>query len=189
MCDLLLLSVHQVDGQLLELADQLSLPQQSIDNVLNVCFDLLLILRQCYPRCIIVPFGSSVTGLGIQSSDGDLTFFSNPPSDYVDLLRGLRYFSTATSASIERFERAYDISFIPATSEKSSASLETESSASLETESSARRQKQFSDIANALKKQTDEWSRVKPLPNARCPIIKFAHRRTSLDCDLSVDAP
>jgi len=173
----------QVDRQLQELVDQLLLPQEKIDDVVRVCFDLLLSLRQQFPSCIVVPFGSTVAELGILSSDGDLTFFSNPSSDFVDLLRDLRYFSSSTAATIKLFESEYKIMFIPPTPVKLAANSKNFSEENCHTKDL------FQGVVKVLRKieKLRTLSSMTPIPNARCPIIKFVHRETALDCDLSVD--
>ncbi len=143
---------------------------------------MLLRLRSIYPRCMVVPFGSSITGLGVLSSDCDLAFFSNPPMSLVNLLTQEKYFSASSLATIIELERKHQVKYIPPDSSKDGKGLLGKPSHHNNPHILT-----FNTVTSVIRKHK-KLSYVMPIPHARCPIIKFVHNKTGLHCDICVNA-
>ena len=168
------------------LSERLAQSQESINDVLAICFNLLPRMRPSFPRCMVVPFGSTITGLSMQSSDCDISFISNPPESLVTLLTDKRYFSADSLATIERLEQDHDVKFRPPSQEYFPEHSAADDDVVLE------KHKQsfgliFDKVTFLLRRNKRYLSHVYPIRHARCPIIKFVHDETSLNCDISIE--
>lgn len=167
-----------MDGQFERLSKMLALPQESIDNILLICFNILVQLRPIFPRCMVVPFGSTVTGLGMLDSDGDLAFLSDPPKSLVTLLTNDRYFSEDSLATIKKLEETHQVQFAPPPHLKSANPSREELKRSFH--------ETFSKVLKVMRSMST-LRNIQPIKSARCPIIKFVHKNPFMDCDISIE--
>lgn len=188
----------QIDSQLQRLSERVALPQKAVKNHLVIAFQLLQQIRPFFPRCMIIPFGSAISGLGTVTSDCDLCFFTDPPASLV-LLSGSRYFSPPLWSLVVALEAQYGISFCPPRSVSTSPPSSSQSS----NKSRGRRGSSspspsaqgvctskgsvFDQITSLIRKNKD-MCKVYAVSRARCPIITFVHSNTSLCCDVSIDS-
>lgn len=173
-----------------------------LESQLLITFQLLKLLRQSFPHCLLVPFGSAISGLGTQHSDCDLCLVLSPPASLTSLLSGQNYFSPTLLPIVERLEREYDLQLcpppLPLTDVKMSPEWqEEERIASTATTSLsppklsrinriALHRPLFEEVCAPLRRSKD-YERILPLLGARCPIIRFSHKPTSLHCDMCIN--
>ena len=60
------------DQQLVELTSLFNMDQEEMGNRVNICKILQRTFVDHYPRCVVYPFGSSLSGLGFPGSDLDI---------------------------------------------------------------------------------------------------------------------
>ena len=177
-----------------------TIPMPVLEDHLDVTFQLLKEVRQRYPHCVLVPFGSIITGLATKHSDCDLCLLPHPPAALVHLLTGTTYFSPPLLSIVERLETKYSVPLQPPA--MSSGPPATPPSPSPPTSairegapltSSLSRSERASAFGPMLKtlyghvQKIDGCSRILSLPNARCPILRFAHDPTKLDFDVCIE--
>lgn len=186
--------VSQVDHQLRYLHEQNQMAQADVESRLRIAFQLLRVFRRIYPHCLLVPFGSIISGPGTQISDCDFSLVRHPTPHLSHVLSGPRYFSPQLIPIVESLEKEYGISMCP----EPPSGVATPTPVPFPSVPHSREKgpvpltknvKETKAILSEVAKVVCEIeaSRVHSIPHARCPIVKFYHEPTSLECDLSVD--
>jgi predicted nucleotidyltransferase len=106
-------SFTQLDNQLLRLSKANTIPVSVLENHLDITLQLLGSVRQRYPHCLLVPFGSIITGLATEHSDSDLCLVPYPTTALVQLLTGRNYFTPCMLSMISYLEAKYNVTFQP----------------------------------------------------------------------------
>ena len=173
-----------------------------IEKRLQIAFQLLNVFRPIYPHCLVVPFGSVISGPGTSLSDCDFCLIRHPTPHQAYVMTGMRYFSPQLMPIVERLEKDYGQEIYPAALalERGKSTVSTHSPLPLlEGKVSAatplrgeRKVERIKDTKLVLKEigrvvQGIATGKVRSIPHARCPIVKFYHKSTGLECDLSVD--
>lgn len=169
------------------------MPESALEDQLDITFQLLREVRKSSPSCILVPFGSVITGLATRHSDSDLCLVPNPPVPLICILTGTSYFSPPLLSIVERLESKYGVSMCPPGTPSSPPTTSSERFSTIFTAGNLSRSERGAASAPLLKKlrehvhKMEGCSRVVSVPNARCPIIRFRHERTSLDFDVCIE--
>lgn len=179
----------QLETQLLRLSETTAMPLSMRENQLSVTFQLLKEVRKSSPQCLLVPFGSVITGLATRHSDADLCLVPNPPAPLVRILTGTSYFSPGLLSVVESLESKYGVPLCPpvtpVSGEGQYSCLATACNLSR-----TQRVAAFGPLLRQLRAHVDNMdgcSHVLSLPNARCPIVRFRHDPTSLDFDVCIE--
>lgn len=164
----------------------------ALEDQLRVTVQLLKELRKSYPNCLLIPFGSVISGLATKHSDCDLCLVPSPPASLVQLLTGTSYFSPSLHSMVKQLEKTYGVTMCPPAmppSAPTTSSWEESFSSSFNLSRSER----GATFAPLLKKicahlhQMKGCGQVRSIPHARCPIVRFVHRRTSFHFDICID--
>ena len=185
-----------MEGQLQHLAELNKLPEATLKSQLEVTFQLLKLFRQSYPHCLLVPYGSTITGLGTHHSDCDLCLIPTPSTALTHVLSGRSYFSPVQLQIVERLEKEYKIKWRPSPSPPTPESVEVmtlnEVSAPLQTSSSRyMREYLYAPILERLSSRLSSlegYTDIVSVPRARCPILRFHHKPTSLHYDMCINS-
>ncbi len=202
----------QLDGQLKHLSDLNKLPLLAVQDQLVVTFDVLREIRKSFPHCMVIPFGSVISSFATLHSDCDLCLLTRPPPYLATLFTGANYFSRELLSMVEKLEVEYNLSFSPPSpipspsppgaivmssgdEENDDADISIVSSSSSSASLSSFRfssrvrsaSKDFRTLCQHLITVSAGHS-FRPIPHARCPIVCFVHRNTSLQCDICIDS-
>lgn len=177
----------QLNDQLLRLSELNKMSMSAVEDQLHITFQLLREMRAIFPHCLLVPFGSIISGLSTRHSDCDLCLVPTPPASLPALLTGKGYFSPHLLSTVERMETQYGVSICPPPMAPQDSAMKFMSTGKL---SRKERLATFTPFFHKLRKllyNMPMCTQVLSLPAARCPIIQFVHKPTSLRCDICID--
>ena len=184
----------QLDGQVARLCELTSLPLSVVEQQLHATLQLLKELRKPFPGCILVPFGSIITGLASRSSDSDLCLVLTPPPLLVSVLTGDKYFSPTLLSVLRKLEHELGVSMVPPKTPPPMPSSKGEASFGMfDTSSALTRQERGATFTPLLRKlsgilkQVEGCSKIVAIPHARCPIVRFVHAPSSLHVDICIN--
>eukprot|EP00794_Sanderia_malayensis_P003353 gene3353-3842_t len=152
-----------VSSQMVALVDALQLTDEDLKLRKTVCKLLQGIFEEAYSNCKVAAFGSSVNQLGCKGCDLDLTIISTDLDTMLNQKPQLQ-------PQVEKRKEGCE----------SNASCITNSSASTVDDN-------IMEIGEILRRFLPGCKNVFPLTNAHCPIIKFHHKHSGLNCDLSIN--
>ena len=69
------------------------LPEATLEAHLSLCHELQSLFRRSFPNCILVPFGSPISGHAMVTSDCDLCLLPRPSEEDVQYFSPENYFS------------------------------------------------------------------------------------------------
>lgn len=169
------------------LTNELSLSSEDILQRHSVCREIENILRMnLFPVCSVHPFGSSVSGLG--SKGCDLDIFLNLESD--GTLNGLPFAAKDLLCDVPDFQNG------PCTPSAapplpnggvSGPDVGEVVDGSMDPAADQPVLQLVRKISDLLYTNSDVFSRVIHISNARCPVVKFIHVQSGLKCDLSIN--
>ena len=158
-----------------------------VEHQFRVLFKLLMEVRKSAPHCLIVPFGSVITGLATKHSDSDLCLVPRPPAALVRVLTGDSYFSPSLLTLIGRLEGEYGVPLCPP---PSPPSVEVDRFTVPTNLTALERTALFGPVLKELGRhlhKMEDCSQVMTIPHARCPIIRFMHNPSALHFDICID--
>ncbi len=174
---LVLFSLCQVNAQLEAIATYCRLGDAVANEQLILCSRLQSRIQSAYPKCMVIPFGASVSGHGILSSDCDLCVLTDPLPVERTMFSGSAYFNPQLHSVWRKLEETCPkINHQP----KVTTVATHYHSMFAQTDPSY-------DHLLALVEEDSECERVFAIANARCPIIRFVYRPFNLHCDLSIN--
>lgn len=194
----------QLDGQLIRLSELYRLPLSAMEDQFTVLFQLLQKLRGVFPHCMVIPFGSVVSGFMTQQSDCDLCTLTCPSRYLIELFSERNYFSAPLLSLVKKMEKRHKISMRPPlllpsssvatpTSPPTSDSESSSCSDSVTPPVSSRRYRRkvpkTFKLLEAHLRGMKSLTKVYPIKFARTPIVRFVHAPTSLYCDVCIDEP
>ena len=195
--------ILQLEGQLQHITNLHKMSPTALNSQLALTFQLLKLLRPSFPHCLLVPFGSAVSGLGTQHSDCDLSMVPSPPPSLTNLLSGENYFPPALLPVIEQMEREYKVKLCPPPlplAEVEMTPMDEEggedggSGASFDSFSKLSKKQRIAlnkpvfEAVCAPLRNNRSFGKIVPVLGARCPIIRFLHKPTSLHCDMCINS-
>jgi len=130
-----------------------------------------------YPNCIVSPFGSTVNGLGFRGCDVDIYLdlgeipVNRSLSDSVDFTSDANPLMSADESCDDSLNQEQP-------NDQSNSSKQSKSSSK---ESQIKKVR----LASQLLRHIPHCCRIHPITGARVPIVKFIHRRTGINCDMS----
>ena len=95
------------------------LPEATLEAHLSLCHELQSLFRRSFPHCMLVPFGSPVSGHAMVTSDCDLCLLTHPSEDDMRYLSPENYFSAKLWAIWQR------VSSVPSTGKSSYCNITT----------------------------------------------------------------
>lgn len=140
-----------------------------------------------FPHCLLVPFGSTISGLSTKHSDCDLCLVPTPPASLPPLLTGKSYFSPHLLSTVKRLESQYGVPICPPPMTAQDSAMNFMTTGELSRKERMATFKPFFTKLQKLLYRMPMCSQVLSLPGARCPIIRFVHKPTSLHCDVCID--
>ncbi len=143
------------------LVEEMQLTKNDIAIRETLCKLLEEVFKEVYPDCKVLPFGSSVTQLGCKGCDLDLTITT-------DELPNMQTRNQPTSTVIDHCDESCSI-------------------ASSESKFSSNTATAITEVSEVLRRFAPGCKNVFPLKSAHCPIIKFQHKDSGLNCDLSIN--
>lgn len=143
------------------LVDAMQLTAEDLKLRLALCELLQSIFREVYSDCKVLPFGSTVSGLGCKGCDLDLTLISEELDDHQNM------------QNFKSTQEAKGNVHISCSSEKSGLSTKSD--------------KDVAEVSEILRRFAPGCKNVLPLKSAHCPLIKFDHKDSGLHCDLSIN--
>lgn len=171
-----------------------------IETHLEVTFKFLQEFRAVSPQCVLIPFGSAISGMGTKHSDLDLCLIPTPPQTLVEALAGSNYFSHSVLSIVKNLEKKYGITMFPPSldvgvtpesdvgvvSEAMAGSSGSSSPLPPHTIKCKPGEITFKSLSRMIRSMED-CSQVLAIAHARCPIIRFCHTPTQLECDICMD--
>ena len=143
---------------------------------IELCASLQRVFRYYLPNCLLVPFGSIVSGHASVTSDLDLVLLTNPSAKMRELFSGPEYLPGLFFSSHEgEMDGESPKQSFPTLISTPSVPL---SSLNCVTEFK---------LVNSVIRSIPEFVRVLCLPHARCPVVRFQHSTTGIHCDISLD--
>ncbi len=162
----------QLSGQLELVSYHTAMTQDTIRGILSLSSYLGARLKALFPHSLLLPFGSLVTGLGTLTSDADLCLLMEP--QYTHLLAPDAYYPPNVLALSQQ-----PLSEPPSPTDSIGSTHSTP-------ERPIKSQDALKVMAS-LVRSTAGCERVFTIRSARCPIVRFYHRPSSLHVDLSLD--
>uniref|UniRef100_S4RMI2 Terminal uridylyl transferase 1, U6 snRNA-specific n=1 Tax=Petromyzon marinus TaxID=7757 RepID=S4RMI2_PETMA len=161
----LLCQQETVDEQMLQLVRVFQLSESAV-RLRNLLVNLLQeVFTEFFPGCIIHPFGSTVNGFGLRGSDMDL---------FLDLENAKTF--QAKSQKLTEGDESSDESVHSEESMHSEVDLEGALPAEV-----------LEMVALVLRKCVPGVHKVQAVPTARLPVVKFIHRESGLQCDITIN--
>lgn len=145
----------------------------TLTRILSLIKELEAPLSVLFPDSLLLLFGSFVTGLGTTTSDADITLLTRPL--YTHLLTPHLYYPPR----FLELSRQSPVSPPSPTESVGSACSTPERPISCEQDALK--------AVTKLVRSTPGCERVFTIKNARCPIVRFYHRPSTLHVDLSLD--
>lgn len=177
MCYLLTLFLLQVDAQLEAIATYCRLGDAAANEQLILCSRLQSRFQSAYPKCMVIPFGASVSGHGTLSSDCDLCVLTDPLPVERTMFSGPAYFSQQLHSMWKQLED---------TCPKTNLQPEASTVATHYHSTFAQTDPSYDNLL-ALVEGDEECDQVLAIANARCPVIRFVYRPFNVHCDLSIN--
>ncbi|XP_061411006.1 speckle targeted PIP5K1A-regulated poly(A) polymerase-like [Lethenteron reissneri] len=182
----LLCQQETVEEQMLQLVRVFQLSESAV-RLRNLLVNLLQeVFTEFFPGCIIHPFGSTVNGFGLRGSDMDL---------FLDL-ENAKTFQAKSKKLTEKEEEAKKTTE-PMEEDKGHTSWGDESSdESVHSEESMHSEVDLEGalpaevlemVALVLRKCVPGVHKVQAVPTARLPVVKFIHRESGLQCDITIN--
>ena len=177
----------QLNDQLIQLSELDRMSMSAIEDQLHITFQLLQEMRKIFPHCLLVPFGSIISGLSTKHSDCDLCLLPTPPASLLPLLTGEGYFSPHLLSTVKRLESQYGVPICPPPMAPQDSAMHFMASGEISRNERLATFKPFFDTLRKLLQGMPMCRQLVSLPGARCPIIRFVHKPTSLHCDVCID--
>ena len=160
--------------------------EADVEQRLTIAFQMLTVLRPTHPHCLVVPFGSVISGPGTPISDCDFALIRSPTPHLSHVLTGPRYFSPRLTPIVSCLEKKYGVLMTPREG-SAPPPVPAHKVTPLSRAQSIKETRAMLEEIGKLIQGGISVTRVHSIPHARCPILKFYHKPTGLACDLSVD--
>ncbi|XP_062519708.1 speckle targeted PIP5K1A-regulated poly(A) polymerase-like isoform X2 [Corticium candelabrum] len=149
-------SAQSIDQQAIVLVSGTRLTPEEVEKRYHVCSSLQSLLRSDFPNCILLPYGSSVSGLALQQADLDICLLTDVLP--VDLTAA---YSEGVDANARKEEKKCEF-------------VAGDASDVLQT------------VARCLRRAVTHCERVRVITGTKCPIVQFRSVDLAISCDLSL---